>query len=386
MKDTPIAFLILALAAIFQSCAAPPPRKPLEAYGPFSFREEKIVPTEMEDFEPSSLLSALEGSLAYLEKMKSAPSAAARGGGEGMFSPDQIQRSLIRFREILMAPADRAEIEREIKESFSFWEGSRGNSTDSILLTGYYEPILSGGLETGEDCRYPLYRRPDDLREVIPGESASPYYSRREIDTEGALRGKGLELVWLKDPWERFVLHIQGSGQVRLPDGKIVRVGYAGSNGRPYRSIGRYLIEQGFLNDKNISMEKIRDFIQRNPGLAQEVFNYNERYIFFRILPDSEGPVGALGVRLTPGRSIATDLTLFPAGALAYLISREPDLDESGKVVGWKPIRRFVLNQDTGAAIKGPGRVDLFFGSGERAGTAAGEMREEGRIYFLLAK
>ena len=386
MKDTPIAFLILALAAIFQSCAAPPPRKPPTVYEPFFFREVKIPPPEMEGFEGLSLLSALEGSLAYLEKMKSAPSAAARGGGEGMFSPDQIQRSLIRFREILVATADRAEIERKIKESFSFWEGSRGNSTDSILLTGYYEPILSGSLETGEDYRYPLYRRPDDLREVIPGESASPYYLRREIDTEGALREKGLELVWLKDPWERFVLHIQGSGQVRLPDGKIVRVGYAGSNGRPYRSIGRYLVDQGYLNEKNVSLERVRDFIQNNPTLAAEVFNYNERYIFFRFLPDSEGPLGALGVPLTPGRSIATDLSLFPPGALAYLVSREPDLDESGRVVGWKPIRRFVLNQDTGSAIKGPGRVDLFFGSGERAGAAAGEMREEGKIYFLLAK
>ena len=133
-------------------------------------------------------------------------------------------------------------------------------------------------------------------------------------------------------------------------------------------------------------MEKIRDFIQHNGGRADEIFNYNERYIFFRLLPDSEGPLGALGVPLTPGRSIATDPTLFPPGALAYLVSREPDLDESGRVGAWKSIRRFVLNQDAGWAIKGPGRVDLFFGSGERAGTAAGEMREEGKIFFLLAK
>jgi len=213
-----------------------------------------------------------------------------------------------------------------------------------------------------------------------------PYYSRREIDTEGALQGKGLEIVWLKDPWERFVLHIQGSGQVRLPDGNTLRVGYAASNGRPYRSIGRYLIDQGFLNEKDISMERVRKFMQNNPGSAEEIFSYNERYIFFRIILDSEGPQGALGVPLTPGRSIAADLTIFPPGALAYLMSRQPELDESGNVVGWKPLRRFVLNQDTGGAIKGPGRVDLFFGSGERAGTAAGEMREEGRIYLLLAK
>ena len=340
----------------------------------------------MEDSERNSLLSALEGSLTYLEKMKSAPSSPLRAGGEEMFSPEQIQKSLRRFREILMTTPDRAEIERKIGEGFSFWEGSRGNSANFILLTGYYEPTLEGNPDAGGDYRYPLYRRPDDLGEVIPGESPSPYYSRREIDMQGALRGRGLEIIWLKDPWERFVIHIQGSGQVRLPDGKVVRVGYAGSNGRPYRSIGRYLIDQGYLNEKDVSMERVRDFIQRNPGLAQEIFNYNERYIFFRFLPDSPGPIGALGVPLTPGRSIATDLKIFPAGALGFLVSRQPDLDEAGIIVGWKPLRRFVLNQDTGAAIQGPGRVDLFFGSGERAGTAAGEMREEGKVYFLLAK
>jgi membrane-bound lytic murein transglycosylase A len=359
-------------------------REELRPEGPVIFQQREMKEPLEDDSSRESLNISLEKSLLYLGQGK--PGGTDAGPGGEKFSPENIFRTLLLFRELLATSPDYAEIDRKIRENFHFWELGRKNSSNSILLTGYYEPILEGSLAAEGDYRYPLYRRPDDLREVIPGESASPYYSRREIDTEGALREKGLELVWLKDPWERFVLHIQGSGQVRLPDGKIVRVGYAGSNGRPYRSIGRYLIEQGFLNDKNISMEKIRDFIQRNPGLAQEVFNYNERYIFFRILPDSEGPVGALGVPLTPGRSIATDLILFPPGALAYLISREPDLDESGKVVGWKPIRRFVLNQDTGSAIKGPGRVDLFFGSGERAGAAAGEMREEGRIYFLLAK
>jgi len=140
------------------------------------------------------------------------------------------------------------------------------------------------------------------------------------------------------------------------------------------------------LPEKEISMERIREFLQSNPGREEEILNVNERYIFFRILADAEGPSGALEVPLTPGRSVATDLTLFPPGALAYLVSRQPDLDESGRIIGWKTLRRFVLNQDAGGAIKGPGRVDLFFGSGERAGAAAGEMKEKGEIYFLLAK
>ncbi|HEX7373213.1 MAG TPA: MltA domain-containing protein [Thermodesulfobacteriota bacterium] len=338
----------------------------------------------------------MERSLAGLNQMKVRGNTA--GFSKEKFSPENVSRTLILFREILQSTTDDAEIDRQIRENFLFWELERENSSSSILLTGYYEPILEGSLEPEGEYRYPIYQRPDDLVDLppdglSPGRVARmeegrevPYFSRREIDTEGVLQGKELELVWLKDPWERFVLHIQGSGQVRLPDGDTLRVGYAASNGRPYRPIGRYLIDQGFLDEKDISIARIREFIRNNPGRAEEIFHYNERYIFFRLLPDSEGPQGALGVPLTPGRSIATDLTIFPPGALAYLVSRQPDLDESGRVVGWKPLRRFVLNQDTGAAIKGPGRVDLFFGSGERAGTAAGEMREEGRIYFLLAK
>jgi membrane-bound lytic murein transglycosylase A len=325
------------------------------------------------------------------------------GFPEGKFSPRNVHRSLSLFREILSGTSDEVEVDRKIRENFHFWEPDQQDSSSSIFLTGYYEPILDGSLEPGGDYRYPLYRPPADLEELPPGEiplerdagkrivrweygRGVPYYSRREIDTEGALQGKNLEIVWLKDPWERFVLHIQGSGQIRLPEGKTIRVGYDASNGRPYRSIGRYLIDQGLLNEKDVSMEQIREFIQNNPGRAEEIFNVNERYIFFRLLPESEGPLGALGVPVTPGRSVAMDLTLFPPGALAYLVSRQPDWDESGRMVGWKPLRRFVLTQDAGDAIKGPGRVDLFFGSGQMAGKTAGEMREEGKIYFLLAK
>jgi membrane-bound lytic murein transglycosylase A len=288
-----------------------------------------------------------------------------------------------------------------VAEKFTLWElGSRGVPAP-VLLTGYYEPLLEARLEPGGEFQYPLYRRPDDLVEVVSRESAGagkkrvvrmeggqagPYYSRREIDREGALRGRGLEIAWVRDPWEVFVLHVQGSGQLRLGDGKTVRVGFAASNGRPYRSIGRVLIEQGYLAERETSLERVREFLQRNPALAEEIYCMNERYVFFRTLSEPDGPLGALGVPLTPGRTVATDLTIFPRGALGYLVSRQPVFDESGRMTAWKPLRRFVFNQDTGAAMKGPSRVDLFFGSGDQAGRAAGQMREEGRIYLLLAK
>ncbi len=378
------------------SCLPSVSREDLSQKGPIFFQEREIIELLTDDSTKESLMVSLERSLTRLNQTE--PARNGPSFSREIFSPEKVSRTLFLFREILQSASDEAEIDRKIRENFLFWELGRGNSPNFILLTGYYEPILEGNLEAGGEYRYPLYRRPDDLVDLptdglSPGRVARmengrevPYYTRREIDTEAALQGKELETIWLKNPWERFVLHIQGSGQVRLPEGRIIRVGYAGSNGYPYRSIGRYLIDRGFLDEKDISMERIREFIQNNPRLAEEVFNYNERYIFFRILPECEGPLGALGAALTPGRSIATDLSIFPPGALAYLVSRQPDLDESGRIKGWKTLSRFVLNQDTGGAIKGPGRVDLFFGSGERAGTTAGQMREEGRIYFLLAK
>jgi membrane-bound lytic murein transglycosylase A len=383
------------------SCLPSVPREDLSRKGAIFFQEREIKEPLTNDSPKESLIASVERSLAGLNQMKVRGNTA--GFSKEKFSPENVSRTLILFREILQSTTDDAEIDRQIRSNFSFWEPRRESSSDSILLTGYFEPILEGSLDPGGEYPYPLYAPPCDLAEAAAettpeGASSNkrvvqiedgrevPYYSRREIDTEGVLQGKELELVWLKDPWERYVLHIQGSGQIRLPDGDTLRVGYAASNGRLYRPIGRFLIDQGFLDEKDISMERIREFIQNNPDRAEAIFQYNERYVFFRLLPDSEGPQGALGVPLTPGRSIATDLTIFPPGALAYLVSRQPEVDESGRVVGWKPLRRFVLNQDTGAAIKGPGRVDLFFGSGQRAGTAAGEMREGGRIYFLLAK
>ena len=389
--------LILFLAG----CAPAVPREDLREKETLSFREEEIRAPLSDDGPRDSLLASVEGSLAYLAKMGSTGGTRA-GSGEG-FSHPQVSRSLGLFRDILSSAPDGAELERRVREKFRFYELRRGDAPSSVLLTGYFEPVLEGSPAAGGEYRYPLYGRPGDMveqkaeggspernapRRVVrmEGGQAVPYYSRRQIDTEGALQGRGLELLWLRDPWDRFVLHIQGSGQVRLPDGRTVRVGYAASNGRPYRAIGRVLLEQGYLSAKEISLERIREFIQANPGRAEEIFNFNERYIFFRILEASEGPPGALGVPLTPGRSVATDLTLFPPGALAYLVSRQPELDETGKLVGWKGLRRFVLNQDAGGAIRGPGRVDLFFGTGDRAGKAAGEMKEEGKIYFLLAK
>ena len=395
--------LLIAGCLIFLlgGCLPPVTREPLPPEKPPFYPEQKSVYPLTDDADRGSLQTAVERSLAHLAKKTSAANSpvSLQGTMGNLFSPAKLHHSLAIFREILSKASDEAELDRRIREAFTFWEVTSGGGTRPILLTGYYEPVVEGQLEPGGGYLYPIYRRPEELIEKKAGDNSGewasknriggqgvPYYSRKEIDCQGVLQGKGYELAWLKDPWERFVLHVQGSGQVRLPDGKILRVGFAASNGRPYRSIGRILVERGFLTEQELSLARVKEFLGQHPERMDEIFNANERYIFFRFIPGKEGPIGALGFPLTAGRSVATDPAIFPPGALAYLISQQPVFDEAGTRMAKRPLRRFVLNQDTGAAIKGPGRVDFFCGSGEAAGKIAGAMREEGKIYFLDAK
>jgi len=392
------------LLLVILSCVPPPSKEPFHMEEPFPARLGGEFFPLTDDGDKQSLLTAVDKSLGFLEKKITGenPSRPLPGPFGNFFTPERTYRTLKLFREIYLSSADQSEMETRMSEKFSFIGRPEENGGPPLLLTGYYEPVLEGSLEPGGEYRHPIYRLPDDLIEIRNGDSKNgngkknigrvengelvPYYSREEIDSRGALLGKGFELAWLKDSWERFVLHIQGSGQIRLPDGKILRVGFAGSNGRPYRGIGQYLVQIGCFPEQDLSLRRVRDFIRENPEKAEEVFNQNERYIFFRSIENAEGPYGSLGVSLTAGRSIATDHNVYPAGALAYLIACQPVLNGGGKSIGKAPLRRFVLNQDTGAAMKGSCRVDFFWGTGEKAGLMAGELRDEGKIYFLLAK
>jgi membrane-bound lytic murein transglycosylase A len=181
-----------------------------------------------------------------------------------------------------------------------------------------------------------------------------------------------------------FFLHIQGSGKIVLPDGRFIQISYAQSNGRPYRSVGRYLLDHGKLSGSEMTHESIKKYLREHPEELPDILNHNESYVFFRIV--EKGPVGALGLTLTAARSIATDLDLFPKGALALIRMRKPVFDEEGKIRTWESFSRFVLNQDTGGVIKGPGRVDLFCGTGSDAEKFAGSLKEKGELYFLVKK
>ena len=237
------------------------------------------------------------------------------------------------------------------------------------LITGYYEPLLTGSRQRLSAAQAPLYRRPPPA--VL---AAKP--SRAQIENEALLAGN--ELLWVEDPVEAFFLQVQGSGRVRLPDGKLVRVGYAGDNGQPYRSIGRELIERGALPAEQASAAAIKQWLRTNPAPAREVMQANPRYVFFRELPPlpaDAGPPGSLGVPLTPLRSVAVDPQRVPAGALLWLSTTHPSTGA--------PLQRAVLAQDTGAAIVGAVRADLFWGVGAEAERNAGSMKQAGRLWLL---
>lgn len=253
------------------------------------------------------------------------------------------------------------------------------------LLTGYYEPIVRGTRTRANASQVPLLARPADLVSLADGSRqrlrdglpAGPYPTRAQIENEGLPGAKAL--LWIDDPIEAFFLHVQGSGRVRLPDGSIVRVGFADHNGRAYRAIGRELIERGALAADAVDAAAIRAWLRANPAQARELMQANPRYIFFRELPpmasDSAGPPGSLGVPLTAMRSVATDPAFVPPGALLFVDGLHPGTGA--------PMRRVVVSQDRGAAIVGAVRADLFWGSGEEAGRLAGLARQPMRMWLL---
>jgi len=193
-----------------------------------------------------------------------------------------------------------------------------------------------------------------------------------------------LEIAWLKDPLDIAILQIQGSGIIRLPNGEKIRVGYSASNGHPYKSIGGYMIDKGYIESDNLSLQTIRSYLDDHPDIKEEILNYNPSYVFFRFLDN--GPLGNIGVPLTPGRSLALDNVLFPKGALVYIRCQKPIMAKDGDIAEWTPFSRFLLNQDTGGAIKGAGRADIFWGSDPYAELAAGHLKDKGELYFLVKK
>jgi membrane-bound lytic murein transglycosylase A len=239
------------------------------------------------------------------------------------------------------------------------------------FYTGYYEPMVNGARQRGGRFTVPLYGRPGDLGDT----RAKPYLDRTAIE-RGAMGSKAPVLFWLDDSVDAFFLQVQGSGQVRLPDGQVVRVGYAADNGHRYVPIGRVLVQRGMLKAEEVSLQSIRAWLRANPAAAPHVMHENPRFIFFRIV-EGEGPVGSAGVALTPGRSLAIDPAHAPLGMPIWIDTTWPTSEA-------RALRRLMIAQDTGAAIKGPGRGDIFWGAGAEAELWAGLMKQTGAAVLLV--
>lgn len=290
-------------------------------------------------------------------------------------------------------PGNETEAQYFFESRFTLYRASNGGLPKG-LFTGYYEPELRGAWLPDTTFRYPLYARPKDLVSIDLGEfrgefkgqhlagrlaggKFKPYPTRADIN-DGVLKGRQLELLWVDSAIDAFFLHVQGSGRVVFSDGSTVRVAFAGKNGHRYTPIGRELIAKGILPESKVSMQSIRQWLTDNPLAGTEMMERNKSFVFFRLL-DGDGPVGAQGVALTPGRSLAVDRKHIPLGTPIWLNTTEPG--RSGK-----PLRRLVVAQDTGSAIKGPVRGDFFVGFGNDAGVLAGQMRQQGTYFLLLPK
>ena len=293
----------------------------------------------------------------------------------------------------------RAEARRFFESEFIPHSVAGENNAETGLVTGYYEPLLRGSRARSGSYQHAILGVPDDLVAVdlgsvvtdsralrlrgrLDGRRLVPYYSRAEIDA-GRVRTTSRELFYVDDPIELFFLQVQGSGRIRLPDNVIVRIGYGDQNGHPYRSIGAYLVERGEMTLDEASMQSIKRWAQANPQRLNELLHHNPSFVFFREvpagdIPDGLGARGAMGVPLTPERSVAVDTRFIPLGAPVYLATTRPNSDVA--------LERLVLAQDTGGAIRGANRIDFYWGFGAQPGEEAGRMRQRGRVWVLLPR
>jgi membrane-bound lytic murein transglycosylase A len=391
-----VIFLMAAVAALIAGCAAPIKKAPKELAlvrkSGFSY------PNFTDDLEFEGLEYSVLKSMAYLQKV---PADRIYQFGPDQYDAAHLLQSLEQFMDFIRTNPSNRDLQKFIRSNYLVYQSAGRDQEGEVLFTGYYEPHLNGRLQPDDEFRFPIYALPEDLIKIdlstfnekyagesivgrYTGETVVPYYDRREIDEQNALADKAQPLAWIKDPVDVFFLQIQGSGKIFLDTGEVINVHYNGSNGRPYRSIGKLLIDEQKIPQEEMSMQKIRSYLHEHPEEMAPVLNHNPSYVFFKLEP--EGPLGYLNVLLTPGRSVALDRRIFPPAALVFVQTKKPVVDSAGQIDSWADCSRFALNQDTGGAIRGPGRADLFWGSGPYAEIAAGHMAHAGKLFFLILK
>ena len=390
-------FIVLGLIMIISGCR-PGIRDDAVKQVPLVELKPRQYPDFYDTLQFKGLTASIDNSLIYFKRV---PLDREYRFGKERFTAARLIVSLERFKAFVEKEPSKKELEHFIREHYKVYAAA-GNRDQKVLFTGYYEPTYEGSIEKTDACRYPVYSKPDDMMEIDLSlfsekykghrrlmarvnrdrNRVIPYYSRGQINEMEDFWKRAEPVVWLKNRVDRFFLEIQGSGRIDLGSGEVMRVGYAGSNGNAYRSIGRYLIDQNEIKSEDMSMQAIRSWLERHPERMDEVLHYNDSFVFFR--KGEGGPYGSIGVTVSPFRSIATDSRLFPKGALCFVDAQLPDRVNINPIKEWEPASFFVLNQDTGGAIKGPGRADIFCGNDNYAEYTAGHMKVYGRLYFLV--
>jgi len=397
MRKIGLAVLVMAFCGVV-GCPPPPAMKPFEPKAekdyskplpPGALALRKIGPEAYPDFSRGfnnrfGLEEAVRNSLNYLSKPSS-----QKYFPYGDITHARAVASLQRFLELLQQVQSGKELDQAIRREFDVYQSVGCDDRGTVYFTGYFCPIFDGRRQADAVFRYPLYKLPPDLVKDEEGRTLGrrtpdgnlvPYYTRREIE-EGKLL-EGWEIAWLKDPFEAYVVTVQGSAKLRLEDGSLYELGYAGNNGHEYTSIGRLMVERRVIGRNQLSLGTLIRYFRTHP---HEVYKYcwqNHRYVFFQERPG--GPYGSLNEPVTPFRSVATDKEVFPRACLAFIDTYLPVYyDGSVSVVRYGG---FALDQDTGGAIRAAGRCDVYMGIGPSAGAVAGRTGSEGRLYYLFLR
>ena len=401
MKNRVIALTVACVVAALAGChegSRLRPRKPARPdysrpLGPGQWALRKITdPAKFPDFtsalaDTAGLRQALARSMNYLAKPTSRKWYSRGFGG---ITHEQVVSSLKAFDALLTSGKAPAEMNQAVRRDFDVYMSVGWNGQGVVLFTGYYTPIFRASLVRTTEFACPLYAMPADLvkdeygtivgRRGPDGVTISKYPSRAEIETSGMLAGK--ELVYLSDPFEAYICHVQGSARLRLADGEMMSVGYTANNGHEYRSVGRMLVDEGKIDRDKLSLQAMIDYFKANPHQVDRYVRANPRFVFFAV---EAGPArGSLNEPVTPMRTIATDKEVYPPAALAFVSTRlARRVADRIRPVDY---RGFALDQDTGGAIRAPGRCDLYIGVGDEAGQLAGRTYAEGRLYYLFLK
>lgn len=329
-----------------------------------------------------ALLASIDNSLRFLASSKAI--AAYQNYPVPGITLDRVRRSLVRFRQLVVSAKSPAQLQAAVRKEFVFYKSVGNDGKGTVKFTAYYEPIYTASRVKTSVYKYPLYRLPPDFDKW-----AKPHPTRLELEGKDGLLGdksrlRGLEMLWFRDRLDAYMVHIQGSAQIKLTNGKTTSVGYAGGTDYPWTSIGGELAKDGKLPLSGLTMPRLISYFRQQP---QELSNYLprwERFVFFQETSGRQA-TGSINVPVTADRSIATDKSLMPPGALALIHNSFPYPAKSGGLE-FRAVSRYVLDQDTGSAIKGPGRVDYFMGSGKLAGDRAGVTGGNGSLYYLLLK